>query len=276
MRTGKFKGYRTELYRMTGRRTFFYSVSELAALICWSLLYLLRNRRQSWLTREEIRLARFSFSQFGEDLVIEELVNRLGIKRGFYVDVGAFDPVIGSNTLLLFKSGWSGVNIDVEEEKIRRFRRIRPRDWNVVCGVSKVAGRKTFARYSGASVTRMINSADTRSVVGDEAVYTFEVQTKPLQLILNESPFHAKPIDFLNIDCEGADLEVLQSLDFAVNQPRVVAVEALDRPAERDICAFMRLKDYEMTHRLGLTLLFLPRNEIVALGELYRKFVETS
>jgi hypothetical protein len=119
------------------RRTFFYRVSEFLALLCWSLLYLLRNRRQSWLTREEIRLARFSFSQFGEDLVIEEFVNQLGIKRGFYVDVGAFDPVMLSNTLLLFKRGWSGINIDAEEEKIRGFRRLRPRHWNVVCGVSK-------------------------------------------------------------------------------------------------------------------------------------------
>jgi len=252
---------------MTDRRTFLYRVSELFALLCWSLLYLLHNRRQSWLTREEIRLARFSFSQFGEDLVIEELFNQLGIKQGFYVDVGAFDPVMLSNTLLLFKRGWSGINVDAEEEKIRRFRRLRPRDWNLVCGVSKVAGQKTFARYGYAAETRtrMING-DARSVLGDEAVDTFEVQTKPLQSILDDSPFRTKPIDFLNIDCEGADLEVLQSLDFEVHQPRVVAVEAHDISAERDICAFMRLKGYEMTHRLGLTRLFLPRNEILARG----------
>ena len=89
---------------MNGRRSFTYRVSELLAIVCWGLLYLLRNRRQGWLSREEIRLARFSFSQFGEDLVIEELLNQMGINHGFYVDVGAFDPVIGSNTLLLFKT----------------------------------------------------------------------------------------------------------------------------------------------------------------------------
>jgi FkbM family methyltransferase len=245
---------------MTNRRTFFYRVSELLAILCWSLLYLLRNRRQGWLTREEIRLARLSFSQFGEDLAIEELIGKLGIERGFYVDVGAFDPVVFSNTLLLFRRGWSGINIDVEEEKIGRFRRFRPRDWNVVCGVSKVAGRKTFGRYADAPTTRMITSRDTHSVLGDEVIDTFEVQTKPLQSILDESPFRAKRIDFLNIDCEGADLEVLQSLDFAIHQPRVVAVEALDIAAERDICAFMRPKGYEMTHHLGLTRLFLLRS----------------
>src|SRR6516162_3012208 len=145
--------------RMTDRRTFSYRVSELLALLCSGLLYLLRNRRQNWLTREEIRLTRFSFSQFGEDLVIEELTNQLGIQRGFYVDVGAFDPVTGSNTLLLFKRGWSGINIDVGEEKITRFRRLRPRDWNVVCEVSKEASRRAFARYGGGgSMTRMVNS----------------------------------------------------------------------------------------------------------------------
>src|SRR6516165_9664242 len=114
---------------MTIRKSFSYRVSELLALLCWSLLYLLRNHRQGRLTREEIRLARFSFTMFGEDLVIEEFVNGLGIKRGFYVDVGAFDPVMASNTLLLFRRGWSGINIDIDEEKIERFRRARPRDW---------------------------------------------------------------------------------------------------------------------------------------------------
>jgi len=251
---------------MTDRRTFSYRVSELLALLCSGLLYLLRNRRQNWLTREEIRLTRFSFSQFGEDLVIEELTNQLGIQRGFYVDVGAFDPVFYSNTLLLYKRGWSGINIDVEEEKIRRFRRLRPRDCNVVFGVSKVASRKTFARYSFAGKTRMINSADGRSIDGDEAVDTFEVQTRPLQSILEDSPFRAKPIDFLNIDCEGADLEVLQGLDFTVYRPRIVVVEVRDMQAEQNISAFMGLNGYEMTHRLGYNRLFLLRNEILALG----------
>jgi FkbM family methyltransferase len=252
--------------RMTDRKTFFYRVSQLLALLCWSLLYLLRNRRQGWLTREEIRLARFSFSQFGEDLVIEELLNELGIKQGFYVDVGAFDPVISSNTLLLFKRGWSGVNIDVDEQKIERFRRARPRDWNLACGVSKASGRKQFAHYAAVNMTRLITETDEHSVLGDPPLETFEADTKPLQVIMEDSPFRGRQIDFLNIDCEGSDLEVLQSLDFAIHQPRVVAVEVLDMPAERDICAFMRLKGYEMTHRLGLTRLFLPRNEILALG----------
>jgi FkbM family methyltransferase len=257
----------TERRRITDRRTFFYRVSELFALLCWSLLYLLRNRRQSWLSREEIRLARFSFSQFGEDLVLEEPTNQLGVERGFYVDVGAFDPVIGSNTLLLFKRGWSGINIDVEEEKITRFRRLRPRDWNVVCGVSKEASRRTFARYGGGgSMTRMVNSEDTRSVLSNQAVDTFGMETKTLQSILDDSPFRAKPIDFLNIDCEGSDLEVLESLDFPTYQPRLVAVEAIDPTSNTKIRKFMNSQGYAMTHRLGFTSIFVPRTEVARLG----------
>src|SRR5262249_41081558 len=88
-------GICVKIDQLNDRRSFSYRVSELLAVVCWCLLYLLRNRRQGWLSREEIRLARFSFSQFGEDLVIEELLNEMGISHGFYVDVGAFDPVIG-------------------------------------------------------------------------------------------------------------------------------------------------------------------------------------
>jgi FkbM family methyltransferase len=251
---------------MTTRKSFSYRVSELLALLCWSLLYLLRNRRQSWLTREEIRLARFSFSHFGEDLVIEELINQLGIERGFYVDVGAFDPVIVSNTLLLFKRGWSGINIDVDEQKIERFRRFRPRDWNLACGVSKTSGRKQFAHYAAEYLTRLITETDDHSVVGDLPLETFEAETKPLNVIMEDSPFRGQQIDFLNIDCEGSDLEVLESLDFPTYQPRLVAVEAIDPTTSAKIKEFMNSQGYAMTHRLGFTRIFVPRTEVARLG----------
>jgi hypothetical protein len=243
---------------MKNGRRFSYRVSELLAVLCWGLLYLLRNRRQGWLTREEIRLARFSFSQFGEDLVIEQLLNQMGISHGFYVDVGAFDPVIGSNTLLLFKHGWSGINIDVDEQKIERFRWVRPRDWNVACGVAKIAGRKQFARYVMASQTRLITGTNNQSVLGNPPVETFEADAKPLQAILDDSPFRGQQINFLNIDCEGNDLEVLESLDFSIYRPRIIAVEAIDLTAEAGIREFMSQKGYKMTHRLGFTRVFLP------------------
>jgi FkbM family methyltransferase len=245
--------------RWSIHRRFCYRLSELLAVLCWGLLYLLRNRRQGWLTREEIRLARFSFSQFGEDLVIEELLNQLGISHGFYVDVGAFDPVIGSNTLLLFKRGWSGINIDVDEQKIERFRRARPRDWNLTCGISKDGGRKQFARYASASMTRLITEADSHSVLGDPPLETFEVNTKPLQAVLEESPFRGRQIDFLNVDCEGSDMEVLEGLDFSAYQPRIIAVEAVDHAAIAKTREFMSQQGYEMTHRLGFTRIFLRR-----------------
>jgi FkbM family methyltransferase len=251
---------------MTEHRSFPYRVSEVLAILCWSLLYLLRNRRQGWLTRDEIRSARFSFSQFGEDLVIEDLLNQMGISRGFYVDVGAFDPVIGSNTLLLFKRGWSGINIDVDEQKMTRFRRARPRDWNLACGVSKSAGRKQFARYTAASMTRMITGTDDRSILGEPPVETFEVDTKPLQAILEDSSFRGRQIDFLNIDCEGNDLEVLESLDFAAYQPRLLAVETIDASAEAKISQFLNGHGYGMTHRLGFTRIFIPRTEVARPG----------
>jgi hypothetical protein len=141
----------TERRRITDRRTFFYRVSELLALLCWSLLYLLRNRWQSWLSREEIRLARFSFSQFGEDLVIEELTNQPGIERGFYVDVGAFDPVTGSNTLLLFKRGWSGINIQrvCDEASLGIYKHLCSTNRSRSTGVGRMTKRICFVLVPG-------------------------------------------------------------------------------------------------------------------------------
>ena len=85
----------------------------------------LRTQILSWLTKRPMRTTpedwqhlRFSFSQFGEDLV---LLNYLKEPHGFYVDVGAHHPVQFSNTYLLHRRGWHGVNIDATEEAIARF-----------------------------------------------------------------------------------------------------------------------------------------------------------
>ena len=251
-------------------RIFLYRISELLAVLCWSLLYLLRQRQQKWLTREQIRFVRFSFSQYGEDVVIEELINQLGIERGFYVDVGAYDPLIYSNTLLLFERGWSGINIDVDEQKIERFGRARPGDWNLACGVSKTSGRKQFARYTDPLQTRLINETDDSSMLddsyGNPPLETFEAETKPLRVILEDSPFRGRHIDFLNIDCEGSDLEILESLDFPTYQPRVVAVEALDPTARAKIREFMNSQGYVMALRMKITGIFVPRAEVIRLG----------
>ena len=51
-----------------------------------------------------------SYSQEGEDIFLRKIFNK---KKGFYVDVGCYHPLDGSNTYLLYKKGWNGINLDI-------------------------------------------------------------------------------------------------------------------------------------------------------------------
>ena len=98
---------------------------------------------------------KFFFSQFGEDRIINEIFNN-NIKNGFYVDVGCYHPVKYSNTLRLHKKGWSGINVDVEINKIKVFNLVRRNDHNVLAPVStknKIVEIYTTQNYGTGTTT---------------------------------------------------------------------------------------------------------------------------
>ena len=74
-----------------------------------------------------------TYSQFGEDLIIN---NFFGDFIGKYVDIGCYHPIKYSNTALLHKKGWTGVNIDLNETSINLFNACRKNDLNIVACLS--------------------------------------------------------------------------------------------------------------------------------------------
>ncbi len=120
--------------------------------LCNRILTLLRNRQPHAFSREEIRFMRLSFGQYGEDLAAVHWGDLLGVDRGVYVDVGAFAPAHLSNTLLLYKAGWRGVNVDMAPERVAQFTRHRPGDYNVCGAISDVEADVTLQLYFTRSV----------------------------------------------------------------------------------------------------------------------------
>jgi hypothetical protein len=106
--------------------------------------------------KAEMRAMRVSFSQFGEDLVVD---SHFGKADGLFVDVGAHHPFKLSNTKLLSSLGWRGVNIDCDPEKIARFETLRPHDHNVCAAVSDIAKELLWLYYAEAPPTGFCLSA---------------------------------------------------------------------------------------------------------------------
>ncbi len=200
----------------------------------------------------EMQCSQLYFSQFGEDICIQFL---LKLKTGFYVDVGAFHPMHLSNTFRLYKNGWRGIVIDPNPIVASLFTKYRPQDIAVTCGISDCSTTSDFMLYDKPAFN-CLREFDT--AVPEDLKQTAEcisVQVCRLEEVLRKH--HVKTVDYLNIDCEGNDLKVLQSNDWNIWRPQVVTVE--DHSLcwqDSEIVDFMASKRYILKGRMVFTSVF--------------------
>ena len=167
-------------------------------------------------------------------------------KNGFYVDVGCYHPTHRNNTYLLYKKNWNGINIDTSQFSIELFDYLRPHDLNYNCAISnknefiKLYYQKELSQLS----TTEKNQAET---VFQGNIKEKEIQAFTLDEILNRDKYKNSKIDFLDIDVEGADLKVLESLSFDKFKPKLVCVEIHAKEIKKsDIYNFLIDKNYEL------------------------------
>tara|TARA_Y100000996_G_C22528313_1_gene645397 strand:- start:845 stop:1438 length:594 start_codon:yes stop_codon:yes gene_type:complete len=179
----------------------------------------------------------------GEDLQILELTKK--IKNGFYVDAGCYHPTHLSNTFLLYKKNWNGINIDVSELSISLFNFMRSNDLNLNLAISNFEGEVTIYHQKKMSQLTTINKKiSTERMQGK--IKERKIKSQKLTTVLNNSKYKNRKIDFLNIDVEGVDLEVLKSLDFKVYRPRVICIEIIDKKIEDSkIYNYLKNLDYK-------------------------------
>ena len=165
---------------------------------------------------------RRSYSQFGEDLAAANLIRT---KKGVYVDIGACHPIRYSNTYLFYKKGWKGINIDISPYSKSRFDIVRPKDTNVTLGIGN-AGERLYYLFSN-PLYNTCDDEQAREVKDSKRstlIKTMSVKIVPLKEALSKQ--NVGEIDFMNIDVEGMDLEVLKSNDWDTYRPKVIAIES--------------------------------------------------
>jgi FkbM family methyltransferase len=169
-----------------------------------------------------------SFSQFNEDLLIDLL---FGLKNnGFYLDIGANDPSFNNNMKRFYDKGWSGINIEPGLDSIKQFREIRARDINLNIGVGPVKGSMTFYQIVGDSTLSSFNMKTAKKMAAKFGLTIEEIAVDVLRLTdIFEQYVQEKQVDFMSVDVEGLDLEVLQSNDWERFRPTIVMVEIDNR-----------------------------------------------
>ncbi|MBD2654457.1 FkbM family methyltransferase [Synechocystis sp. FACHB-383] len=242
-------------------------VENFVALFTSKFLSLLRNHQNISLSREEFRALNLSFSSYGEDLVVLSYFKWYGhedkdANNRVYVDVGAYHPANLSTTLLLHKAGWRGVNIDLDPEKIELFKKTRPQDHNVVAAVSDKRRIVRHLKYPLGTTNRIgeIEEINLTSICQEDPLEVSEIETVTLTEIMDNSPFRDCKIDYLNVDCEGHDLEVLKGLDYNRYPPNIITVEAHTEEEREKLNILLNPLGYEMTAVLRYTLVFIQNS----------------
>lgn len=168
--------------------------------------------------------------------------------RGFYVDVGAFHPTLFSNTYFFYLNGWQGINVEARPGSKTLFDKVRPRDINLELGISRDCGEMTYYFIAADSPMNSFSPDFLRQIEMLEAVKSkILVPTLPLAEVLERHLPKGQLIDFLTVDVEGHDYEVLESNDWKRFRPRLIVVEdeGLD-PDESRIVQMMKGHGYQL------------------------------
>jgi FkbM family methyltransferase len=152
-----------------------------------------------------------SWSQGGEDLALLHAI--IGKRDGLFIDVGAHHPSRFSVTRHLHQLGWSGVNVDANQELINAFKKARPRDINL-CAAVGLEPKYTFTIFEEAAISTLDSEWRSKFInENNKIAKEVEVEGRKLRSILDDFQPQQR-IDLLSIDAEGSDLQVLQSLEF--------------------------------------------------------------
>lgn len=184
-----------------------------------------------------------SFHSGLEDTVLELCGN---IKNGFFIDIGAHDGITGNNTEFFEKLGWSGVCFEPHPKLFSKLEKNRS------CDVFNFAiwdrdGKVDFLSIDGQvdMLSGIVESYDPRHVnrinyelssVGGSSEHVF-VDSKKFSSVIEK-----KEIDFLSLDTEGSELQILKTIDFDIFKIKVICVENNYNDSEID--NFLKSKGY--------------------------------
>jgi FkbM family methyltransferase len=209
-----------------------------------------------------------SFAQCGEDRVAASLFELLKIDKPSYLDIGAYEPIIGSNTYLFYRRGARGVLVEPNVDCIPRLKSRRPRDTVLNVGVGIWEDRAADFYRLTAPQLNTFDKEEAERIIRDSngKVALREVVKMPLVPVndIVAEHFGGGGAPVLSIDVEGLDYPILKTLDFAKFRPKVICAEL--RPRGRmhpEAVPFLQEREYEIHGMTFPNLLLVDRRVMV-------------
>lgn len=209
---------------------------------------------------EYLRFFKKTYSQEGEDVVLAGYFRAK--RKGFYVDIGAHHPFRFSNTYLFYKMGWSGINVDATPGSMKLFKKYRPRDINIEVPISNSHKNLNYYMFDESALNSFSStlSKDRAAHTRYKIEKVVKLKPKKLSEILNNKLPSNQKIDFMSIDVEGHEYEVLISNNWNKYRPKYLLVEVLKNNSEsiekNKVYSYIISKGYKKIRRIGRTTLF--------------------
>tara|TARA_Y100000816_G_C26030928_1_gene539688 strand:+ start:300 stop:1040 length:741 start_codon:yes stop_codon:yes gene_type:complete len=199
-----------------------------------------------------------SSSQFDEDKFLKNFFKNKPI--GKYLDLGCFHPVRDNNTYQLYRKGWRGINVDMNSLSIDLFNYFRPKDINLNIGIAKKKGKKTLY-FSGDFSP--LNTIDENHLdflnknfnLKEKKIKLRKIQTQNINNVLKK--YKLNKIDFLTIDLEGYEYEILNILNFNKYKINLICIEILSHNLKskknRDkILQILKKNNFKLVYKTGV------------------------
>jgi FkbM family methyltransferase len=169
-----------------------------------------------------------TYSQCGEDVIVDYIFRLRAIERPSYIDVGANHPFVLSNTARFYERGCRGINIDPNPAAMLLFDEHRKEDINLNVGISDKSGEadlflmedNTLNTFSAAERDHLVSH-------GHRTTGTAKVKLMTLPVILERHWGGAFP-DFMNLDVEGMELSILRTINFERRFPKIICIEVAE------------------------------------------------
>lgn len=217
---------------------------------------------------------RKSYSQVAEDLLIAFFLHKE--KEVSYIDIGCLWPTRQSNSFFFYERGGQGLCIDPNPDIRAEYEAARPRDTFLNLGVGAQEGSLTYHRFQNPVFNTFLAERAAKLEAtgrpGRTPIGSVEIPVRPLASILRELDWRARfgpRVDFLSMDVEGLEMDVLSSIDFTYVRPRLIVLETAvtERAPEANPCiAFLREQGYQLSGWTGHDAFLLDRNPAAAGG----------
>lgn len=192
-------------------------------------------------------MAFVSYAQNFEDLMLWRALNRVG--QGFYIDLGAAEPVEDSVTQAFYERGWRGINVEPTPGAFARLDAARPRDINLNVAAGDHDGEQAFYLVDGGNGLSTLSERMQNSFAREgRKIQTVRIAVRRLAGLCRE---HVQgDIHFLKIDVEGGELAALEGADLATWRPWIIVVEAT--VANSTIPTHQEWEGVLLEHRYGM------------------------